>query len=131
MHDDLPSAGGTADITDDFDATTVDPATVTLGNDDGNDTSVATKKNGSLFASEQDVDGDGRDDLMLHFEVPALVDNGDLDGTSTELVLNGETADDTPVQGSDSVRIVGTSAKLVAPGQESTSWGQVKQQVQE
>ena len=92
--------------TDDFDAADVDPATVTLGNDDGNDTSVATRKKGSLKASLEDVDDDGDLDLILHFDTQALVGNGDLDANTTELILNGETTGGQAIQGSDSVNIV-------------------------
>ena len=92
--------------TDDFDAADVDPATVTLGNDDGNDTSVATRANGSLTASLEDVDNDGDLDLILHFDTQALVENGDLDENTTELILNGKTFGGQEIQGSDSVNIV-------------------------
>ncbi len=92
--------------TDDFDAADVDPATVTLGNDDGNDTFVATRKKGSLKASLEDVDDDGDLDLILHFDTQALVGNGDLDANTTELILNGETTGGQAIQGSDSVNIV-------------------------
>ena len=92
--------------TDDFDAADVDPATVTLGNDDGNDTSVATRANGSLTASLEDVDNDGDLDLILHFDTQALVENGDLDENTTELILNGKTFGGQEIQDSDSVNIV-------------------------
>jgi len=91
----------------DFDATTADPATITLGDDDGDDTPVAERRNGTLKASVEDVDGDGDDDLILHFDQAALVDNGDLDENTTELILNGETMDGTAITGSDVVLIVG------------------------
>ena len=92
--------------TDDFDAADVDPATVTLGDDDGNDTGVAARKNGTLFVSLEDVDDDGDLDLILHFDTQALVGNGDLDASSTELILNGETTGGQAIQGGDSVNIV-------------------------
>lgn len=92
--------------TDDFDAADVDPASVTLGDDDGNDTGVAARKNGTLFASLEDVDNDGDLDLILHFDTQALVGNGDLDAGTTELILNGDTTGGQPIQGSDSVNIV-------------------------
>jgi hypothetical protein len=89
-----------------FDATTVNPATVTVGDEAGTDTRVATRNNGTLFASLEDVDGDGDVDLVLHFEVRALVGNGDLTPTSTKLVLRGATTSGTPVRGEDVVRVV-------------------------
>ena len=92
--------------TDDFDAADVDPATVTLGDDDGSDTPVAARKNGTLYASLEDVDDDGDLDLILHFDTQALVGNGDLDASTTELILNGENTGGQQIQGSDSVNIV-------------------------
>jgi hypothetical protein len=92
--------------TADFDAASLDPATVTLGNDDGDDTPVAARNNGTLMASLEDVDQDGDLDLVLHVDTQALVRNGDLGAGTTELILNGTTTDGTPVQGRDGVRIV-------------------------
>ena len=92
--------------TDAFDATTLDPAAITLGDNDGADTPVATRRNGTLFASLEDVNEDGLLDLVLHFEVQALVANGDLDAGTTFLVLNGATSDGGPLRAADAVRIV-------------------------
>ena len=84
--------------TADFDATTVDPATVQLAG-----SSVAVCGNGKhLLCAEEDVDGDGDLDLVMHFETDDLV----LDAASTEATLTGETYDGTMIQGSDSVLIV-------------------------
>jgi hypothetical protein len=79
-----------------FDATTVDPATVTLAG-----APVKQKKRGTYKAGYEDVNGDGRVDLMLH------VSPGDLqlDESSTQAVLTGRTYDGTPITGTDSVRI--------------------------
>lgn len=68
--------------TGDFDAGDVDPATLTLGDGEGSDVPVAARPNGTLFSVLEDVDGDSDLDLVLHFEVPALVDDGDGDGGS-------------------------------------------------
>ena len=92
--------------TPDFDAAAIDPATVTLGDDDGDDTPVAVKNNGTLYASLQDADGDGDIDLVVHFSRPALMANGDLSASSTELVLNGETTGGDAFRGSDAVRVL-------------------------
>lgn len=92
--------------TADFDAATADPASITLGDDDGNDTAVATRQNGRLFASLKDVDDDGDMDLIVHFDIQALVANGDLTMATMELVLNGLTTVGLPIQGVDSVIIV-------------------------
>jgi len=82
--------------TADFDATTVDPATVQLAG-----SSVAVCGNGKhLLCAEEDGDGDL--DLVMHFETDDLV----LDAASTEATLTGETYDGTMIQGSDSVLIV-------------------------
>lgn len=96
--------------TSSFNAADVDPTTVTAGNDDGNDTPVATRKNGSLMANLEDVDGDGDIDMILHFGTQALVANGDVDASTTQLVLNGKTMGGTPIQGSDAVNIVPQAA---------------------
>ena len=91
---------------DDFDVAKVDPSTVTLGNDDGIDTGIATRRNGSLMASLEDVDDDGDLDLVMLFDKQALLSNSDLDENTTELTLNGETFGGRAIQGGDSVNIV-------------------------
>jgi len=92
--------------TDDFDAADVDATTVTAGDDDGNDSLVAARRNGTLFSSLEDVDGDGDLDLILYFNTRDLVANGDLDPSTTVLVLNGSTLGGHPIIGSDAVVIV-------------------------
>jgi hypothetical protein len=92
--------------TGDFDAGDVDPSTVTLGNDDGDDTPVAARRNGTLMASLEDVDDDGDLDLMLHFSTQALVANGDLDQNTTQLILNGETTVGQAFKSSNTVKVV-------------------------
>jgi hypothetical protein len=72
-----------------FDATEIDPASVLLGDEVGTGTPVATRPNGQFFSSIEDVNGDGLPDLVLHFDVPAMVANGDLTPTTTYLVLRG------------------------------------------
>jgi subtilisin family serine protease len=85
-----------------FDATTVDPATVRIGT-----TPVATRPNGQLFATLEDVNGDGLLDLVVHFSIPELVDNGDLTSTTTELTVWAFLDDAcTNVTGTQEVRIV-------------------------
>ncbi len=56
-------------------------------------THVATRPNGTRFATWSDVDGDGRPDLVLHFSVPALRASGDLAVGMTEMVLHGSLSD--------------------------------------
>jgi len=72
-----------------FDATDIDPETLLLGDEAGTDTPVAHQNNGSAYSFEEDVNDDGLLDLVVLFRVPELVDNGDLTGASTELVLRG------------------------------------------
>ena len=80
-----------------FDASTVDPATVTLAG-----ASVALRGKGTSMASLADVNGDGLLDLIVHVDTEALqLSDGD-----TETLLQGETTDGAPIRGKDSVRIV-------------------------
>lgn len=72
-----------------FDAQEIDPATVTLGDEAGSETPVAIQNRGTHYALVEDVDDDGLLDLVLMFRVPELVSNGDLTGSTTELVLTG------------------------------------------
>lgn len=91
---------------EDFDPAILDPTTITFGNDDGDDTPVAQRRNGTLFASMEDVNDDGFADLVVHFEVQALVDNGDLDSSTEFLVLNAMDYDGGAYAGEDAVRVV-------------------------
>jgi hypothetical protein len=64
---------------------------------------VVGKKDKSL-CSVEDVDADGYDDLVCHFNTTELGDM--LDGTSTSATVKGETVDGTPIEGSDNITIV-------------------------
>jgi hypothetical protein len=57
-------------------------------------------------ASPGDVDGDGDADLVLHFERAELVARGDLNATTTELVLRATLTDGRKIRGVDAVRVV-------------------------
>lgn len=97
--------------TDDFDAADVDVSTVTLGDGSGVDASVAPRGEGGRnaavpHASLEDVDDDGDLDLALKFATQDLVELGDLNASTTELFLNGETGDGTAIVGSDAVRVI-------------------------
>ena len=76
--------------TNDFDASTVDPATVQFAGAS------------PIKWCFKDVDCDGDVDLVLHFKTQEL----DLTEDSTEAILTGETFDFQLIQGTDSVRIV-------------------------
>lgn len=81
--------------TDLFDATAVDPATVRFGRT-GSEAAVAQ-------SALEDVDGDGRLDLILHFRTEeAGIRCGD-----ASALLTGETTSGEPIQGSDAISTVG------------------------
>jgi hypothetical protein len=85
--------------TPDFDATTVDHATVRFAG-----AAETHGKPGAPKRHEEDVDGDGDVDLVLHFRVGET----DLDCDSTEATLTGETFDGTPIEGSGPLKMVGS-----------------------
>lgn len=90
-----------------FDATAANPATITLGNEVGMDTPVAKQNKGTYHAKFQDVNKDGRLDLVLMFDNKALVANGDITMATTSLVLRGFMSDGcTNFRGSDVVVVV-------------------------
>lgn len=71
-----------------FDARTVDVASIRLGNEVGTDTEVEKVK-GKPQSRIDDVNGDGRPDLILSFSVQQLIANGDLTMSTTSLVIRG------------------------------------------
>jgi hypothetical protein len=74
----------------------VDPGSLTFG-PTGDEASLAF-----CNPSPEDVDGNGYDDLVCHFDTQATgFQCGDTEG-----ILKGYTVDDVPIEGSDSVRIV-------------------------
>ena len=82
---------------DDFDVYDIDLLSLSL---DG-----ATPKqqgNGENVGSFEDINGDDLIDLLLHFDLGEL----DVDGSFTELTLDGLLNDGTVLMGTDSVRIV-------------------------
>src|SRR5262249_28925809 len=91
-----------------FDATAVDPLTVTLAG-----ASVRLKGNGTAQASRQDVNRDGRMDLVVHVNTEAL----QLTASDTAAVLVGQTYGGETFQGIDSVRVInGLHAAEIGPG---------------
>lgn len=89
--------------TDTFDATTVDPASVCFGDAEEPTERDCTEAHGTGHV--EDVDGDGDDDLVLHFQTQETgIDPGD-----TEACLTGTTTGGTAIEGCDSVRTVPTA----------------------
>ena len=80
-----------------FNASSVDASTVTWAG-----APVATKENGSLMESLEDINGDDIQDLLLHFSTQ----EANLPDGTTEAVLEGATFEGAPLTGSDSVRLV-------------------------
>lgn len=99
-----PAAGGVlpvavlSDVA--FDALTIDAATLVLGDPLLAGTAAPIKWR------QEDVDLDGDLDLLLHFSILELVENGAIDPESTMLCLTGSTLDGTAIAGCDMVRIV-------------------------
>lgn len=80
-----------------FDASSVDPLTVTLAG-----ASVRMRGNGDPSSTLADVDGDGDRDLLLHIEVRDMtLAAGDVEATLHGLTLSGD-----PFEGTDIIRIV-------------------------
>ena len=77
----------------------MDHATVTF---EGARETHVNKKTGLARRHEEDVDGDGDTDLVLHFRL------GDTDLTcdSTEGMLTGQTFDGTAIEGTDAVQMI-------------------------
>jgi len=80
-----------------FDATTVDPLSVTLAG-----SYVRLKGKGTPMASFEDVNKDGLLDLLVHVDTEAL----DLTDTSTEAVLEGKTFSGRRIKGTDTVKVI-------------------------
>jgi len=94
-------SGGTVPVailsTATFDATTVNPASVTLAG-----AAVKLKSQGAVQAATQDINGDGRPDLVAHVVTEVL----QLSSSDTEAVLQATTFAGQCVTGRDTVRIV-------------------------
>jgi len=76
--------------TDSFDAMTIDPSTITFANAN------------AVRWSTEDVDGDGNEDMMFHFNTQDL----ELDEDSGNATLLGVTYDGMPIKGTDTVKII-------------------------
>src|SRR5262245_24714128 len=86
--------------TDSFDASTLDPRSLTLAGG-----TVAVRANGTVQASLADVNGDGRLDLVVHVYTDTMNYRA-LTGQNGTITLEGRTYNGEPVRGTDSVRIV-------------------------
>ncbi len=83
---------------DSFDATAVDPGTICFGDDDNPSQRDCTEAQGRGHTT--DVNGDGRPDLLLHYEVGATgIDSGD-----TTACLTGKTFAGVSIEGCDSIK---------------------------
>jgi hypothetical protein len=76
----------------------IDPATLTLGNDDGLET-AATRKKGKPVARSTDANGDGFMDLVVEFDERELVDHSDLVAGQALVYLLGRFRDGTHIRG--------------------------------
>jgi hypothetical protein len=83
--------------TPDFDATSIDPMTLLLAS-----APVTLLPNGRLHYTTSDIDGDGRPDLVAHFNVQSMR----LSPGKTSVTLTGTTSDGTAFLGSDTVRVI-------------------------
>lgn len=86
---------------DSFDVNDINPDTLRLADAA---VKVVGKKDPHTLCSTEDVNTDGYDDLVCHFNTTEL--GNMLDGTSTSATVKGETVDGTPIEGSDSITIV-------------------------
>lgn len=85
--------------TNTFDATSVGPETVALVVE----VVAGGATNRAIRSTVEDVDADGDMNLLRHFDTECLVS---LAATTGSLGLTGATWDDTPIVGSDAVRII-------------------------
>ena len=88
--------------TENFDATTIDPYTVTLVGKDFSGLVKLRGKKQEPMSDLEDIDGDGDLDLVVHL----LTENLDLEPGAVICVLGALTYDGLVVQGEDSVNIV-------------------------
>ncbi|HEY8453383.1 MAG: S8 family serine peptidase [Micromonosporaceae bacterium] len=87
-----------------LDTTTLDLDSVRLGSPGSDGAAPARAQDGTVMATVRDVNGDDRDDLVLHFDKAELIDDGGLGPDSTELVVSGQLPDGRAVTGTDAIR---------------------------
>ena len=97
-------AAAVLSVVDGFDATTIDPATVTLGIGSDPGARVAGNKHGKLMVSWPDLDEDGLQDALFHFNTHDLLEAG-LTEETTEFVLRGTTTGGVEFSGIDAVAV--------------------------
>jgi probable HAF family extracellular repeat protein len=88
-----------------FDASRVDPASLTLGDADANDTPVLLKRDGTPSVVFKDVDHDGDVDLVAQFDKDVLKQKGDLTSATTRLTLRGRLRDGRAMRASNAVTV--------------------------
>jgi uncharacterized membrane protein len=84
----------------------IEPSTLRLGDEVGQDTPPAVDAKGNPVAYAKDANGDGLTDLVVEFPIPALVKNGDVTKETTELLLTGALGQGTSVHGALKVTVV-------------------------
>jgi subtilase family protein len=84
-------------------AAALDPATVRLGDGARHDVAVARRADGSALAFVQDVNGDGRADLVVHFDKQQLVRTGALTPSTSRLILSADQPNGPAVSGTGTV----------------------------
>jgi hypothetical protein len=91
-----------------FDATQIDPAKVTIGNNQGAETGLARKADGSFKFLLLDVSGDGRRDLYAYVNKADLRNNGDLTLATKSLTVNAamKAPSTTLIRGTDKVNVI-------------------------
>jgi hypothetical protein len=96
-----PSSRGVVPVailtTDSFDATTVDAGTVCFGDDDQPSQRACTEAHGKSHL--EDVNGDGRPDLLLHYRI----DQTGIDPGDTTACLTGSSLVGVGIEGCDSI----------------------------
>ena len=81
-----------------FDAAAINLASVRLGS-----VGIAVKNNGTFHAALEDVDRDGRRDLVIHVDRQALVSSGSVTRSTIQLTLTGTTNSGAAFQGTDQI----------------------------
>jgi hypothetical protein len=90
-----------------LDVRQLDVESIVLGNGTSPGVPVARHPNGSAASSLEDLNGDGRPDLLLHFDRELLASNAILSAPSTRLILLGRYVDGCrEVTGQEEVRVL-------------------------